>query len=74
MSKIQEVASVKVSEPVSGLRRSRGKDKGPRRRPVPLDRHVQTDPRVLEAAGLAKRPGEMLRIISETEVWLVNKR
>ena len=70
MTAVREVAVVRVSAPVSGLRRARGKDRGQRRK---LERYVRLDPAVLKAVRQAKREGERLLIVSSTEAWLVPK-
>lgn len=71
-STVREVATVIVSEPVSGLRKGRGPDKGQRAN-ARLDRHIVVDPRVMEEVAKVRRPGERVRIVSETEVLLTTK-
>lgn len=69
MSTVRDTATLTVvGDPVSGLKKARGKDRQPRQR---LDRHVVPEDRIMKAVRGTRRPGEKLRVVSETEVWLV---
>lgn len=71
MGTVRNTATVTVSEPVDGRRRSR--------RPVTENRrlasttgYLRVDPAVMAQARRLLRPGQRLEIVSEREVRLVN--
>lgn len=65
---VRDAATVRVSAPVDGTVSRNYPDD---RRPANLVSHLKVDPRVMEVAHRARRAGEMIQIISATEVRLV---
>lgn len=70
MTEVRDTATVRVSSPVDGTPRRRGKDKAPRTTTTVL----RVDPEVMAVARRIMRPGERLVIVNETTVRLVPKK
>jgi len=70
---VPEVATVTVKEAVDGTKKRKTRsDKGKTRPSVELNHHIKVDPRVMEAAKGAMRPGQRLVIVDAECVRLVN--
>ena len=67
---VRDRATVTVCKPVDGTRHRKASTRRARPSEVTV---LKVDPRVMEAARAAIRPGQRLVIVSETEVHLVNQ-
>ena len=67
---VRDRATVRVGKPVDGTRHRKASARRARASAVQV---LTVDPRVMQAARAAIRPGQRLVIVSETEVHLVNK-
>lgn len=70
--KVRDIATVRVSEPVSGKRR--GRRRVPRTRTHVIEEHSSPEvaPEVLAAAQAAMKPGQRIVRVSWTEARVVN--
>jgi len=71
MSEVRDIATVRVTDPVRGMRRGRGKGRSPQ---AVTTRSVRVLPEVMAAAKAAMKPGQRLVIVSATEVRIVNQK
>lgn len=68
---VREIATVTVLRPVDGTPRKKPRKKGKAKPKAAVDTHAITvRPDVWAAAKAARREGERIVIVSETEVWL----
>jgi hypothetical protein len=66
---VRDRATVTVTNPVDGTKRRRSRQ--PKRTLARTEKHIVPDKRVMEAIAQIKRPGERVKVVSATEVWLV---
>jgi hypothetical protein len=74
---VRETATVTVAAPVDGTRKrktrsDKGKKRGPRRPVLNTLTLDDVTPEVRAAAKATRLPGQVFRIVSPTEVWVMN--
>src|SRR3982750_2008789 len=68
---VQDNATITVKKAVDGTKKRRAPKKGARK--VLAEAHLRVDEGVGAAAKQARRDGQRIQIVSETEVMVVNK-
>lgn len=71
---VRDTATVTVQKPVDGTKKRRRKSATNRRRAVTTTLSLDdVDPRVREAALQVRKPGQVLHVVSPTEVLVRNR-